>query len=252
MSGKRAATTEPISESKSESTESQPRIVALIPARGGSKSVPKKNIRPLGGKPLLAWSVEVAKAVPEITDIIVSTDDEAIARAARACGAEVMARPALLASDTALVIDTVRDVLWRLAEEGQPADIVVLLEPTCPFRSAGDIWACLELLSARSCDSVATFGEAKLHPHRAWRLSGGEPKPFVAGAVPWTPRQGLEEAYQLNGAVYACRVATFPKNGVSLLYGRMGAVVTPSERSIDIDSEFDLGLANYLLGAKLV
>lgn len=228
------------------------RVVALIPARGGSKSVPKKNIRLLGGKPLLAWSVEVARAIPEITDVIVSTDDERIAAAARACGAAVMARPAALATDTALVIDTVRDVLQRLEADHGAADIIVLLEPTCPFRSPDDVRACLDLLTARSCDSVATFGEAKLHPHRAWRLSGEEPTPFVAGAVPWTPRQGLELAYQLNGAVYACRVATFPANGVSLLYGRMGAVVTPSERSIDIDSEFDLGLANYLLGAKLV
>ncbi len=228
------------------------RVVALIPARGGSKSVPKKNIRNLGGKPLLAWSVEVARAVPEITDVIVSTDDERIAAAARACGAAVMARPAALATDTALVIDTVRDVLQRLEADHRAADTIVLLEPTCPFRSPDDVRACLDLLTARSCDSVATFGEAKLHPHRAWRLSGEEPTPFVAGAVPWTPRQGLERAYQLNGAVYACRVATFPANGVSLLYGRMGAVVTPPERSIDIDSEFDLGLANYLLGAKLV
>ena len=228
------------------------RVVALIPARGGSKSVPKKNIRALGGKPLLAWSVEVAKAVSEIGDVIVSTDDEAIAKVARACGAEVMARATELATDTALVIDTVRDVLWRLAEEGRAADIVVLLEPTCPFRSPEDIQACLDLLFTRGCDSVATFGEAKLHPHRAWRLSGEEPTPFVTGAVPWTPRQGLEAAYQLNGAVYACRVETFPTTGVGMLYGRMGAVVTPSERSIDIDSEFDLGLANYLLGAKLV
>ncbi len=232
--------------------ESEPRVVALIPARGGSKSVPKKNIRLLDGKPLLAWSVEVAKAVPEITDIIVSTDDAAIGEAAHACGAAVMMRPAALATDTALVIDTVRDVLRRLFEAGRPADVVVLLEPTCPFRSPEDVQACLELLRERGCDSVATFGEAKLHPHRAWRLSGDAPTPFVAGAVPWTPRQGLEAAYQLNGAVYACCVATFPQGGVSLLYGQMGAVITPSERSVDIDSEFDLELANYLLGAKLV
>ena len=227
------------------------RVVALIPARGGSKSVPKKNIRNLGGKPLLAWSVEVAQAVHGITDVIVSTDDERIAAAARACGAEVMARPAPLATDTALVIGTVRDVLRRLEAENRAADIIVLLEPTCPFRSPEDVQACLDLLTTRGCDSVATFGEAKLHPHRAWRLSGEEPTPFVAGAVPWTPRQGLEAAYQLNGAVYVCRVTTFPSSGAGLLYGRMGAVVTPAERSVDIDSEFDLGVANYLLGAKL-
>ena len=229
----------------------QPRVVALIPARGGSKAVPKKNIRLLGGKPLLAWSVEVAQKAG-VDELVVSTDSAEIAEVARAYGAGVRVRPAELATDTVLVIETVRDTLAWLEAENRAADVVVLLEPTCPFRSPADVRACLELLTAQRCDSVATFGEAKLHPHRAWRLSGEEPTPFIAGAVPWTPRQGLERAYQLNGAVYACRVSSFPAGGVALLYGRMGAVLTPSERSIDIDSEFDLGLANYLLGAKLV
>ncbi len=225
----------------------KPRIVALIPARGGSKSVPKKNIRPLGGRPLLAWSVEVAKSVAEITDIIVSTDDEAIAKAARACGAEVMARPVPLATDTALVIDTVRDVLWRLFEEGRPADVVVLLEPTCPFRSPEDVLACLELLLGRSYDSVATFTEARLNPHRAWKLSGGRPETFIEGAVPWLPRQKLPEAFQLSGAVYAFFADRLPPTGVSFLFGKSGGVVMPEARSFDIDTEYDFDVAELLL-----
>ena len=222
------------------------RVAAIIPARGGSKSVPLKNIRPLGDKPLLAWTVETARAVEAIDRVLVSTDHERIAEVARRYGAEVAPRPAHLATDEALVIDTVRDLLAELEDDG--IGVIVLLEPTCPFRSPGDVTACLSLLAEHGYDSVATFCNAKLHPHRAWRLHAAQPAPFVAGAVPWTPRQQLPAAFQLNGAVYACSVASFPETGVTMLYGRMGAVVTPPERSFDIDSEFDLRVANYLAG----
>ena len=115
------------------------RVIAVIPARGGSKSVPGKNIRPLAGKPLIAWSIEVARQVSEIDRIIVSTDDAQIASIGRLHGAEVYPRPPHLATDEALVIDALKHLLQTLEAEGESPEWVILLEPTCPLRTANDV-----------------------------------------------------------------------------------------------------------------
>ena len=222
------------------------RVVAVIPARGGSKSVPGKNIKLLGEKPLLAWSVEVALQVSALDRVIVSTDDEKIAEVARKYGAEVFARLPALATDHSLVIDTLRDLYKRLSADGETADIMVLLEPTCPLRSAQDIENCLQLI-ADGCDSAATFKGADLHPHRAWRITEGEPEVFVPGAIPWLPRQQLPHAYQLNGAVYAFGTGRLTRSEPGLLFGRRGAVVMPPERSVDIDGPIDFIVAEEVL-----
>ena len=224
-------------------------VVAVVPARGGSKSVPDKNIRLLGGKPLLAWSIEVARAIPAIDRVIVSTDNNKIAEVAERYGAEVYTRPAHLATDTALVTDALRDLHAQLEAEGYRADIVALLEPTSPLRTSYDVEACLDKLCAEHppLDSVATFTPAHLNPHRAWTLRGEAPEPFIAGAVPWLPRQKLPEAYQLSGAVYAYFAGRLPEDSVAPLFGRAGAVVMPPERSVDIDSAQDFLVAEALL-----
>jgi len=221
--------------------------VAIIPARGGSTSVPRKNIRLLGGKPLVAWSIDVAEAVEAIDRVVVSTDDDAIAKAARRYGGEIARRPAELATDDSLVIETVRYHLSEWKAEGRAAGIVVLLEPTCPLRQPKDVEACLRRLSEENVDSVATFTDAAVNPHRAWRIEEGRPSPFVEGAVPWRPRQELPEAYQLNGGAYAFFADRLPDDSVAPLFGRVGAVYMPEERSVDIDTEVDLKLANLLL-----
>ncbi len=224
------------------------RVVAVIPARGGSKSIPGKNIKALGGKPLLAWSIEVARQVGEIDRVILSTDDPEIASVGRCCGAEVYARPAHLATDEALVIDALKELLQTLQSEGDTPEWVVLLEPTCPLRNAGDVRACLELVAQGNYDSVATFKEAELNPHRAWRLVDGIPEVFIPGAVPWLPRQKLPRAYQLNGAVYVFRATLLAQEAQSLLVGRLGAVLMPRDRSQDIDDSLDFMIAEALLG----
>ena len=223
------------------------RVLAVIPARGGSKAVPHKNIVPLGGKPLIVWSIEVAQSVDFIDRTIVSTDDEAIAATALQYGAEVYGRPSHLATDAALVIDALRDLIGTLRTEGEEGRVMVLLEPTCPFRSGEDVKACIEALAREGKDSVATFKAADLNPHRAWIINDGEPSPFIADANPWLPRQRLPVAYQLNGAVYAFRSDLLPADTMALLYGRTGAVVMPPERSVDIDTEFDFVVAETLL-----
>jgi N-acylneuraminate cytidylyltransferase len=222
------------------------RVIAVIPARGGSKSVPKKNIKPLGGKPLICWSIEVAKATAAVDRVIVSTDSGEITQVAKLAGAEVYPRPPHLATDEALVIDTLRYLINSLNVEKESAAVMVLLEPTCPFRSAEDVQGCLEMLVG-GLDSVATFKEAELNPHRAWRIERGAPQVFIPGAIPWLPRQQLPKAYQLNGAVYAFRVEHLSESSNSLLFGRTGALIMPPERSVDIDNEIDFMVAEELL-----
>jgi N-acylneuraminate cytidylyltransferase len=226
------------------------RVVAIIPARGGSTTVPRKNIRPLGGTPLVAWSIEVARAVTAIDHTVVSTDDDAIAEVAREHGGTVARRPAELATDDALVLETVRYHLSDWRADGRPTDVVVLLEPTCPLRRPEDVTACLRHLAEGDFDSVATFTDAELNPHRAWRIEEERPSPFVEGAVPWRPRQELPEAYQLNGGAYAFFADRLPDDTVAPLFGRAGAVYMPEERSVDIDTEVDLRLANLLVEAE--
>jgi len=222
-------------------------VVAVIPARGGSKSVPGKNIRSLGGKPLLVWSIEVAQQVSEIDRIIVSTDDAQIASVGKSAGAEVFARPPHLATDEALVIDALKDLLETLKAEQEMPEWVMLLEATCPLRAADDVRQCLQLVAQGCYDSVATFKDAELNPHRAWRIIDGIPEVFIPGAVPWLPRQKLPKAYQLNGAVYVFRAALLEKEAKSLLVGRLGAVLMPRERSQDIDDNLDFTIVEALL-----
>ncbi|MDK9696776.1 MAG: acylneuraminate cytidylyltransferase family protein [Siculibacillus sp.] len=223
------------------------RVVAIIPARGGSKSVKLKNLHPLGGKPLLQWPIDVARATPEIDRVVVSTDHPEIAEVARSLGAEVAMRPDELASDTALVADVLRHHIRELRAEGETATWMTLLEATAPFRLPRDIRACLTRLAEEGLDSVATFMDAHLNPHRAWRIENGTPRPFIDGAVPWLPRQKLPPAYQLNGAVYAFVMDRLPADAVGLLFGRAGAVPMERERSFDIDDANDFAVANALL-----
>ena len=228
------------------------RCIAVIPARGGSKSVPLKNLHDRGGKPLLHWPSEVAKATPELDRVIVSTDHDRIAETALSLGAEVARRPAALASDTAIVADVLRHLIAELRAEGETARYLVLLECTAPFRLPRDVQACLARLHEDRLDSVATFMEAHLNPHRAWTIEDGVPRPFIDGAVPWLPRQMLPPAWQLNGAVYAFVMDALQPDTPSILFGRSGAVLMDRERSFDIDDAQDFAVANALLAAGKV
>jgi CMP-N,N'-diacetyllegionaminic acid synthase len=223
------------------------RVIAVIPARGGSKAVPRKNILPLGGKPLVAWSIATARSLDAIDRTIVSTDDDEIAAVALRHGAEVYWRPQHLATDAALVIDALRDLIASLREEGEAGRVMVLLEPTCPFRSGEDVVACIEQVVGRGNDSAAAFKRAELNPHRAWTIVAGNPASFIPGTNPWLPRQQLPEAYQLNGAVYCFRTDRLSPTEQGLLFGRAGAVIMPAERSVDIDTKTDLMLAELML-----
>jgi len=223
------------------------RVVALVPARGGSKSVPYKNLHPLGSKPLIAWPIDCARATHEIDRVIVSTDDAKIAAEAKRLGAEVYDRSAALASDTAIVADVIRDLWKRLRAEGEKAEILVLLEATSPFRSPELVRKCLERLVHDRLDSIATFNEADINPERTWKIDGGKPRPFIDGAVAWKPRQQLTPAFQLNGAVYAFYPDRLPAQSPAILFGAMGAEIVAADAVIDIDTEQDFVIADAIL-----
>lgn len=224
------------------------RVLAVTPARGGSKSVDYKNLQLLGGKPLLSWPIECALNTQEIDRIIVSTDNKRIASVARKFGAEVYIRPPELATDTSLVVDTIRDLWKRLRTEGEKAEILVLLEATSPFRSPELIAHCLQRMLDEDLDSIATFHDAEINPERTWGITNnGTPKPFVSGALPWKPRQLLKPAYQCNGAVYAFYPDRLPPGVPNILFGKMRAEILPADSVIDIDSQKDFVIANALL-----
>jgi CMP-N,N'-diacetyllegionaminic acid synthase len=226
------------------------RVAALVPARGGSKGLPGKNLRLLGGRPLLRWTLDVAAQVPAIDAVYVSTDDEQIAREVRAAGAVVSPRPAELADDQALVIDAIRYHLRQWRGTPEAPGIVVLLQPTSPLRSAADVEASLRPLLEGSHDSAATFCRCGTHLQRLWRPVDGTVEPLLAGADPWQPRQQLPDLYEINGAVYTFFADRLPDAAQGPLFGRIAPVLMPAERSIDIDSAFDLAIAEALLAGR--
>ena len=223
------------------------RVIAVVPARAGSKGVPGKNLKLLGGKSLIAWPIDTAHNVREIDRVIVSTDGSDIAEAAVKLGAEVFLRPSELATDEAVVIDALRDLIARLRGEGETARYMVLLEATSPLRAVSDVRDCLTLLADQKLDSVATFKDADLPPAKAWRLDGNVPTPYLENANPWLPRQKTEPAVQLSGAVYAFDIDMLPNTGNALLFGRSGAVMMPQARCLDIDNEIDFVFAEAIL-----
>ena len=225
-------------------------VLAIIPARGGSKGIPGKNIRRFAGKPLIAHSIQSALECRLISQTVVTTDSPEISEIAKNHGARVIRRPAELATDSALVIDAIRHaVVTYEAEEKQNVEYVILLEPTSPFRRKEDLEQCVQILLDEKADSVATFTDAHVSPNRLWRVTSDTVEPFIAGAVPWLPRQKQPKAYELTGQVYGISRKLLFQNmeAISLLQGKAQAVVTPPETALDIDTEFDFMKAEIIM-----
>lgn len=187
------------------------RVLGLITARGGSKGLPGKNIRPLCGKPLLAWTVDAAKASRYLDALVLSTDSAEIAELGSSLGVSVpFLRPAELASDTATSVDVVEHALHFLHEQGQKFDIVVLLEPTSPLRETKDIDLALECMHDANADSVVSICNAE-STHPAFMFSMGDNgllSSTQAGGFKVLRRQELAPMYFLEGTVYASRIDT--------------------------------------------
>lgn len=225
------------------------KVLVVIPARGGSKGILKKNIKILHGKPLIQYTVEAAQDSMYVDDIIVSTDDEEIQKVSESLGIKVVPRPDRISGDNALVVDALRYTLDTLEEEGALYDIVLLLEPTSPLRTSETIDSCIKEFKHDNVKNVVTFSETDLPPDRIWRLDNKSIEPYIAGANPWLPRQQLETGYQLNGLVYALDVVNFRamKNSQTILNGEITPVITPKEISIDIDDMLDFKMIEFLM-----
>jgi CMP-N,N'-diacetyllegionaminic acid synthase len=214
------------------------KVLALIPARGGSKGVPRKNILPIFGKPLIQWTIDSARASRYVDRLILSSDDDEIMAVAAAGGCDTpFKRDASLAGDTASSIDVLVDALERVPGY----DIVVLLQPTSPLRSASDIDGAIERLESSSAQACVTVRAAEDHPY--WTFYADEQGRLAKFIKPPagmpTRRQDLPEAWCLNGAVYVVRTEWVIKSH-SILAADTVFYPMPAERSLDIDTPADV------------
>ncbi|MEO5364590.1 MAG: acylneuraminate cytidylyltransferase family protein [Magnetococcus sp. DMHC-8] len=219
-------------------------VLAIIPARGGSKGLPGKNTRPLAGRPLIAWSIAAATACPEIDRVILSSDDAGIIATARQFGCEVpFVRPDHLATDTAPGMAVVLHALETVPER---YDWVVLLQPTSPLRQAADISACLALCQRDHAPACVTVTPVK-SPFWSYFLTEDQHMTPVLGRDETRAgRQQLPPAYALNGAVYVARCDWF-RHHRTFITPETRAHIMPAERSVDIDTASDFHWAEWLL-----
>ncbi|MBF0371189.1 MAG: acylneuraminate cytidylyltransferase family protein [Magnetococcales bacterium] len=220
------------------------KVLGVIPARGGSKGVPRKNIRDLGGKPLIAWTIEAAKACPHIDRLVLSSEDEEIMAVAREWGCEVpFPRPKELAGDNTLAIDVALHLLESLQER---YEFMVWLQPTSPLRSSEDITRCLELCLEEGVPGSITVCDAGKSPYWMYEVeASGNMTPILKRDITGLQRQDLPQAYTLNGAVHVARV-DYVLNKRKFPNGNSKAYIMPPNRSIDIDTELDFKIAALL------
>lgn len=227
-------------------------ILGLIPARGGSKGVPRKAVRAMAGKPLIGWTVEAALAADRLDRVMVTSEDAEIIAVAREFGADVpFARPAALSADDTPGMEPVIHALsWLEREEGCLPTSVMLLQPTSPLRTADDIDAAIRLADERAADSVVSVTEAADHPWWTKRVDGeGRLHDFVEQAGDAVRRQELPDAFALNGAIYLARRKLLLRDR-SWYFERTFAYVMPPERSLDIDTPWDFELADLVLRSR--
>jgi CMP-N,N'-diacetyllegionaminic acid synthase len=224
------------------------KILALIPARGGSKRLPGKNIKVLGDMPLIAWSIKAAQGISDICDVLVSTDDNAIADVAKLYGALVpWLRPSKFATDEAHVVDVALHALdWYEAKRGV-CDGILLLQPTSPFRTSQTIHQGIQLFRKHEMRAVVGVSKAHSHPLWAMKIEDGDLKPFMDEHGLGCRSQDLTPAYVVNGSFYLVTPShlrlersLFPKKMLPLMLD------SPQE-ALDIDTRRDWNLAEYWL-----
>jgi CMP-N,N'-diacetyllegionaminic acid synthase len=225
-------------------------VLGIVTARGGSKGIPRKNIVPLLGKPLLAYTAEAALAARHVTRTVLSTEDEEIARIGRACGLDVpFLRPLELARDETPTLPVLQDVVRRLETAGERYDAVLTLQPTNPLRRAEDIDRAIELLDSTGADSVISFVDVgEKHPARMKFLTpdGRAIDPPFAEQFEGQRRQDLPKLYLREGSIYLTR-RTILMECHSLKGHDCRAYLVPVERACNIDTPFDLFLAEQVL-----
>jgi CMP-N-acetylneuraminic acid synthetase len=220
--------------------------LAIIPARGGSKAVLRKNIRLVAGLPLIAYTIKSAQASRSLARFAVSTEDDEIAEISKSFGCEVILRPPELAEDDTPTVPVVQHVFSVFDEKGEHFDYGVVLQPTSPLRRGADIDAALKILHESDADSVVSvYQVSDHHPARMYRLVEGRLVPYDDSTLSMR-RQDLPPVYHRNGAVYAFRRRLLDQN--TLLGQVILPYIMPVERSLNIDNEMDLMLADLILG----
>lgn len=227
----------------------KPTILGLIPARGGSKGIPRKNMAFLANKPLMAWTIEAANESGVLDRLVLSTDDNEIAEAGRRLDIEVpFLRPAELATDNSASIDVCRHAVeWLEKNENYQPDFVMLLQPTSPLRIASDIRRSVELAVATQANSVVSVYE--VHHHPLWMKvldSEGWLLDLYPQSMAATRRQDLSPVFALNGAIYlVLRSCLLTER--TFVPDRTHGYVMPSQRSVDVDTPWDFYLADLIL-----
>lgn len=221
------------------------KILALIPARGGSKGIKDKNIKNLCGKPLIAYSIECGLKSQYVDSVVVTTDSEKIATVSQEYGARVpFMRPAELASDTAKTLDAVLHAVQTLEQKGERYDVLLLLQPTQPLRCSTDVDGAIEAFFEQGCEALASVSEVTDHPILVRTVEEGRLKNLLACSSTCR-RQDMPAYYRINGCIYINRIdlldqsTSFNDNPVPY--------VMPKAHSIDIDTDLDFKMAELLL-----
>ena len=228
-------------------------VLVVIPARGGSKGLPRKNVLPLAGKPLIAWSIETALAVDGICRVVVSTDDVEIAQVSNEYGAEVpFMRPAELATDTASGTDVLVHALKASQDYYQEQyDWVLLLQPTSPLRLSEDIQEAFKIAESGDVDAVIGLKEVSEFPQWMKRqYQNGDIADYLDGMIKPANRQDLDTPYIVNGAIYLIRSSMLEETG-NFYTGVTKGYLMPKDRSVDIDDELDFKMAEWLLQKRI-
>jgi CMP-N-acetylneuraminic acid synthetase len=227
------------------------KVLGLVPARGGSKGIPRKNIRLLGGRPLLAYTAVEALAARSLDRVMLSTDDDEIAAVGRELGLEVPFRrpPELAQDDTPGVAPVIHALDWLLQVEGYRPDAIMLLQPPSPLRRARHIDESVALLSHERADSVLSVCPPDYHPYWMKAVRDGLLVPFMAEGARYHSRQELPPVVRTNGAIYLARTAPF-RRCASFELERTVPYPMSRDESVNIDDEFDWWLAEQLLARR--
>lgn len=219
-------------------------FLAIIPARGGSKRLPRKNILDLCGKPLISWSIEAALKSKYISKVVVSSDDEEILNISSNFGADIIKRSYELANDTATTFDAIKHTINNL----EKYDYIVLLQPTSPLRNEKHIDEAIELLEEKQADAIVSVCEMDHSPLWSNTLpKDGNMNNFLRDEVLNKRSQDLEKYYRLNGAIYICKTDKLLENKSFFLKDNIFAYIMDRKSSIDIDEEIDFEIAKVLI-----
>ncbi len=226
------------------------KLLAVVPARGGSKRIPGKNLRPLAGQPLVLWSVAVGRALSEVSDVLVSSDDPEIADVCRRAGALVpWLRPAELATDTATTVDTCLHALnWYESEHGQ-VDGLLLLAPTSPLRRVESARRGCDLFARHRQSSVIAVAPAKSHPMWCFRVEDERMQPFMAENGLHLRSQDLPPAYVVAGSFYLIAPELL-RSSETFFIDEMVPLVVDEDEGIDLDTEQDWQRAEVAMALR--